>query len=86
MNLCDDQMGLSQHSSESHNEVEYNQTLDPVSTSVNNNCIWISENPLELDPSQLLLASGLTCYLMYASGDQMLNQVVKDDRDHDSWV
>lgn len=62
------------------------KTPEPVSTSVKNNCVWILENPLELDSSQLLLTNGLTCYLMYTPGDQMLNQVVKDDRDHDSWV
>jgi hypothetical protein len=50
------------------------------------NRFWTSEILLNLGSSQLLISHVPACHFMHASGPQMLNQVVKDDRDHDPRV
>ena len=59
---------------------------EPVSTFVKTNRFWSPESLLALGSSHLLIANSSACHFMHASGHQMLDQVVKDDRDHDSWV
>jgi hypothetical protein len=47
---------------------------------------WTPDILLDLGSSQLLIDNVPPCHFMHASGHQMLDQVVEDDRDHDSWV